>query len=130
MIRDTVYDNTYSGFTALHAAIIEGDTEMDSVLKNIQMLIDAGADVNKGNDDGETPLHTAVLAFRFNVEGLRENDLNDNNSNLDRVIELLIRNGADVNKKDNDGMTPFYHLITKYHSKRLKTVKFFIIYAN
>ena len=119
VIRDTVYDNTYSGFTALHAAIIEGDTEMDSVLKNIQMLIDAGADVNKGNDDGETPLHTAVLAFRFNIH------LN-NNSNLDRVIKLLIENGADVNKKDNDGMTPFYHLITKYHNKRLETVKLFM----
>jgi len=58
--------------------------------------IDDGANVNAKKEDGETPLHVAVVAAL---------DSGDN-----KVIELLIENGADVNAKivsgRAQGMTP------------------------
>jgi ankyrin repeat protein len=55
-----------------------------------------GADVNAKKEDGQTPLHSAVVAAL---------DSGDN-----KVIELLIENGADVNAKivsgRHQGMTP------------------------
>jgi len=55
-----------------------------------------GADVNAKKDDGETPLHSAVVAAL--------------DSGDKEVVELLITNGADVNAKvvsgRKQGMTP------------------------
>ena len=51
-----------------------------------------GANVNAKKEDGQTPLHFAVVAAL---------DSGDN-----KVIELLIANGADVNAKDDSGLTP------------------------
>ena len=55
-----------------------------------------GANVNAKKEDGQTPLHSAVVAAL---------DSGDN-----KVIELLIANGADVNAKivsgRHQGMTP------------------------
>ena len=58
--------------------------------------ISDGANVNAKKEDGQTPLHSAVVAAL---------DSGDN-----KVIELLIANGADVNAKivsgRHQGMTP------------------------
>src|SRR3972149_3175507 len=51
-------------------------------------LINDSADVNKQDDDGQTPLHEATL-----------------NENI-TAMTLLINNGADVNKQDIYGQTP------------------------
>ena len=55
----------------------------------IDKLVKAGADVNRRDKDGKTPLMLAV----------------QKETNAD-VIEALIRNGADVNARDNYGWTP------------------------
>ena len=57
----------------------------------IQALVDAGADVDVKNDDGDTPLHRASL-------------LNENLA----VIQALMDAGADVHAKDNHGSTPLH----------------------
>ena len=56
----------------------------------IKGLIDAGADVNRKDKLGETPLHVAV------VEGYKE------------IASMLIENGADVNAGDIRGLTPLH----------------------
>jgi ankyrin repeat protein len=57
-------------------------------LELLQLFINAGADVNKKNERGQTPLQVAIL-----------------NDNFD-AVNLLLASGADVNKKNKRGQTP------------------------
>jgi hypothetical protein len=61
----------------------------DSV-EAISMMLDAGADCNAKDNDGETPLMRAVM--------------NDSQ----RAVSRLLDAGADVNAKDNDGETALF----------------------
>jgi ankyrin repeat protein len=54
----------------------------------VEALLKEGADVNKANNDGTSPLFVASC-----------------NGHCD-VVEALLCGGADVNKARNDGMTP------------------------
>ena len=65
------------GDTALHYAVEE----------EVQLLIDAGADVDRRNTAGWTPLHIASRAGALNV------------------VKLLVRAGANVCVADEDGST-------------------------
>ena len=47
-----------------------------------------GADVNKENNDGETPLFEACRTVN------------------EPIIKYLVEHRADVNKENNDGVTP------------------------
>lgn len=73
-----------SGYTPLHYAATGGHTDV------IEVLLDAGADVNARGSRGETPL--LLAASKGNVE----------------VVELLIDNGADVNQPGSDKRTPLH----------------------
>jgi len=72
------YEN--GGDTLLHRTVA------DSSVKDIKLLVAAGADVHARNDDGYTPLHRANTP---DVE----------------VYRFLVSVGADVNAKANDGHT-------------------------
>ena len=61
---------------------------------DVRSCLDAGADVNSRDDNGDTPLHRAV---RFN-EGIA-------------VIEALLAAGADVNARDDNGDTPLHKAV-------------------
>ncbi|KAH9372540.1 hypothetical protein HPB48_013050 [Haemaphysalis longicornis] len=56
----------------------------------VKVLVDAGADVNKLDADGNTPLHICLM--RHHCE----------------IIEILVAAGADVNKQDGEGNTPLH----------------------
>ena len=56
----------------------------------IELLIKKGADINKKNEIGETPLIFGLKRGKFSYE----------------TIKLLIEKGADINAKDQDGRTP------------------------
>jgi len=56
----------------------------------VRCLIDAGADVNKDNDHGHTPLHLAC--WRDSLD----------------IIKFLLNTGADVNAKSAGGYTPLH----------------------
>ena len=70
-----------SNYTALHRAVDEGHTDV------VQILIDAGADINTMNIYGNSPLHSAS----------RSGEL--------EVVKMLVRAGAEVNVTSDDGGT-------------------------
>ena len=59
-------------------------------VKEVEWLIEAGADVNAQDNDNRTPLHNAV---RFGAR---------------KIVELLIKNGANVNAQTKQQMTPLH----------------------
>ena len=63
-------------------------------VKILEQLIKHDADINadNGNDRGWTPLHSAAISG-----GLKKRK---------EVIELLLKNNADINKEDKFGWTP------------------------
>lgn len=81
----------------------------------MQILLKNGADVNIKNNGGETPLHWAGISFlihaknthfflfflikRFLIIFFQANE---------KVVKILLKHGADVNIKDNDGETPLH----------------------
>lgn len=64
---------------------------MWSTEKSIKGDLDAGADVNAGDEDGRTPLHYAA---NFSCEP--------------GVLRVLVAAGADVNARDRKGTTPLH----------------------
>lgn len=68
----------------------------------VQLLLDAGAQINQVNKQGQTALHIAVL-------------------NSTDIAILLLDNGADVNAKDKSGRIPLHYAAAK--NGKLETVK-------
>ncbi|XP_077560805.1 uncharacterized protein LOC144175627 isoform X2 [Haemaphysalis longicornis] len=65
--------------------------------KFVEVLIEAGADLNKKDADGNAPLHISVTR------------------NHCEITELLVAAGADLNKKDADGNAPLHISVTRNH---------------
>jgi ankyrin repeat protein len=72
-----------------HVTAVLLETALDAGAEDVRRMIEAGAEVNARDGDGETPLTRAVM------------------SNPDiQVVSLLIGAGADVNAKATTGFTP------------------------
>ena len=69
----------------------------------IAALIKAGAELNRGNAFGETPLHWACLRDDSHVE----------------PVLLLLRNGAAVNARTSQGHTPLDYALLQPRRRRL-----------
>lgn len=93
--------NTHqTGSTAAHQAAMQGDVEgLTEVLDLLEGI------VNKKDSNGWTPLH----------EGARGGHL--------EVVELLVKNGANLNEKSHRGETPLYWA-KKEHGDDHDVVKF------
>ena len=87
-----ISESEYS--SKIRRAARDGDKEL------LALLIAAGADVNKANEDGETPLYRAIW---------------DGHSECVKL--LLAAPGIDVNKADKDGRTPLYRAACDGHTE-------------
>ncbi len=89
------------GLTALHQAII-----ITQSINNIPIkLINEGADINKGDSMGNTPLHYSVIEKRYDVilELFKHENLNYNETNMNgnTALHLLINEGnININNLD------------------------------
>ena len=82
-LREIEYNSVNSyGNTPLHTVCTWGD------LKSVELLIEAGADVNYAGERGHTPLFSAIVGQ--NAE----------------VVEYLLKKGADKSKRNEWGSTP------------------------
>ncbi len=107
--------NGSNGLTALYEACINGSLDIAKV------LVDAGADINKRNKQGRTPLIGAVSGKKVRVvEYLLTKGVNINgqgtfgesalfiaceDGRLD-LVKQLVEAGANINLKTYDGKTP------------------------
>jgi len=118
-----------NGSTPLHVAATEGYRDV------AELLITKGADVNAKDNYGRPPLSLAKNRSRTEVaELLRKHGARDDSSagtnaakptkslheataagDIEQV-KLLIRNGADVNAKDNEGHAALHHAASKGHT--------------
>ena len=78
-------DTTEFGISLLHSASNSRNLEL------VRLLIQEGADVNAQDEDGDSPLHSAMMRP----------------DNYD-VARTLIENGADVSSRAVDGKTPLH----------------------
>jgi len=111
---------------------------MGDYIDVVQVLIEAGADINKGDADGWVPLHWAVGAGMENVVML----LIDAGANInpkdesgmtplhhaaqdgnERVVKVLIESGADIQEADNDGLFPMHRATLMGHENVAKLFK-------
>ncbi|CAB0044214.1 unnamed protein product [Trichogramma brassicae] len=105
-------------------------------LHGFKLLLEKGANPNLVNNDGSTPLHVICRREKYIFEDwmktfLKINDANHQNVSLDvadkmgrtplhlalahdhkKLVELLIRRGANANVADAEGLTPL-HMICK-----------------
>jgi ankyrin repeat protein len=81
--------NDPSGERPLHAAARWAQPEI------ARLLLEAGADVDAVDRNGNTPLWRAVFDYS-----------DENHEPGARVLEILLKHGADLNKKNRHGMSP------------------------
>jgi uncharacterized protein len=80
-------DRTHRGYTGLHLAILYGRE------REASYLVQRGADTNRPDKDGNTPLHLCAAS----------NSMNDEQSS--QIIRMLLKHGADKGQRAPDGLT-------------------------
>jgi hypothetical protein len=81
------------GYNCLHIAV-----QQDKYLKALDLFLDFNPDVNIGDADGANIIYWAIQQWLFRKEGAHRAE------NL-RVLEKIVRLGADLDQKNNFGMS-------------------------
>jgi ankyrin repeat protein len=102
--------NDRDGISPLGYSVIMRRSVIHENIGVFKALIESGANINTRDKKGITPLHYAVAGTQPNclIEDRTDNCLQKSgigNMSKDRV-EILIKKGADINAKDNNGNTP------------------------
>ncbi|XP_055958377.1 serine/threonine-protein phosphatase 6 regulatory ankyrin repeat subunit A-like [Patella vulgata] len=119
----------------------------DLLLQCVVKSVDAGVDVNQGNDDRDTPILIAASKGLYEVmiyllkhgvdvhyvDCLKRNILHhvlvfsDSHVKFEekciQVVNTLIKTGVDINQPDNDGKTPLFYVVRIYADKRLERIE-------
>ena len=90
-----------------------------------RILIENGADVNHKNNSKNTCTHLIIDEWyhkeEWNEDNAGEMQVNKfSESNGEKILQLLIDNGADINTKNNMGMTPLMHYALKGEERLVK----------
>lgn len=89
--------------------------------KIAELLIKIGAEVNAKSRDGANPLHNAAVNSRYLLNQRTENRflfyyfcqiMSLLIVGNEKVAELLIKHGANVNDEDNAGITPIFYAVS------------------
>ncbi|WP_299799304.1 ankyrin repeat domain-containing protein [uncultured Maribacter sp.] len=101
----------------------------------IELFLNAGADVNQADEEGNTPFLNAAARNQLSIVQLLSKNVKDINaanksgetalmlaahSNKADVIEFLISKGADINAQDTAGNTAAYFLADSYNKRNAK----------
>lgn len=78
------------------------------IYENINLLLDAGANIKLIDKFGSSVLHNLAWG---------------NNGNDTKIANLLIKRGADVNHRNNDGLTPLHVAVL---AGRIKLIEFLL----
>ncbi len=88
----------------LHRAVNNGHTG------SVEILLKNGADVNRKNENGQTPLH--IITSCYGTAWINRFD----------IIDILMKNGAEINKRDAKGNTPLYYAVETGDIKLVDTL--------
>jgi ankyrin repeat protein len=89
------------GWTLLHRAVQGGNKSMT------KYLIDRGAQINKPDNVGNTPLVEAIRCSH--LDGCYDNKSRDNKiTAVTRVVKYLLKNNADINFPNKGSSTPLH----------------------
>tara|TARA_Y100000992_G_scaffold302710_1_gene278685 strand:+ start:8553 stop:10031 length:1479 start_codon:yes stop_codon:yes gene_type:complete len=81
----------------------------------IKYLIEKGANVNKLDSDGCSPLHYAII-MSFDL-------YNENGKLNNSIVKLLIENGADVNIKNTSNYTPLFLIARNCEDRHIEKIQ-------
>ena len=99
----------------INSAGLFGDTPLITSIKfnnyrRVKLLLENGADVNMQNKDGKSALMIALKSSFWDYPKIADGEMNKQIpkfiQNKVNIADLLLENGADVNQKDKNGMSP------------------------
>jgi ankyrin repeat protein len=103
-----------NGLTPLHLAVRKLD------IKIIELLLEIGSDPNLYSNYSYSTLHYLILGFK---ELLYLSS--DNTKKFIKILDMLIKKGADINKMDSTGKSPLYMVLGL---RNYKITKYFLNY--